>query len=154
MEGVRILCCGVVAPYDHIIDFVDMNTCFICNLTDSSALIESSQSTEVLFRNRWCVVRADQGICVRRIANYNNLDTFLSHLVYGCSLSLKYLCVGLEEIRSLHTLSSRPRSNKHCHIAILKTNQRIGCGNNLLDAIVCAIFKFHYETLEHFFCLR
>ena len=120
MEGVRILCCRMVAPYDHIIDFVDMNTCFIRNLTDSSALIESSQCTEVLFRNRWCVVRADQGICVRRIANYYNLYTFLSHLVYSCSLSLEYFCVGLKEIRSLHAFTSRPRSNKHSHITVFE----------------------------------
>ena len=79
MEGVRVLSRRVVAPYDHIIDFIDMNSHLIRNLTYSSALVESCQCTEVLFGYGWCKVRADQGIGVCRVAYNHDLDTFLSH---------------------------------------------------------------------------
>ena len=79
----------MVAPDNDVLDLVNSPTCLVCNLTDSSTLVKTGQSAKVLFGNGRSVVRADQGICICRVANDTYFHSFLRYSVEGRSLGLE-----------------------------------------------------------------
>jgi len=62
-----------VAIVDFAFAHLHSDSEFSSNLTAGSVLIQSSKRREVLGRNGWSKLFRNQGICIGRITNYQNL---------------------------------------------------------------------------------
>lgn len=154
MESVRVLSGGVVTPNNHLLHFLNLAASALSKLAHCSALVESSEGSEVSLRDRGSVVRADECISVSGVANNSDLDGLLCDLVDGLALSLENLSVSLEEVTALHTGASGTSTNKHSDISVLKSNKRISSRHNAVHASVSTVIKLHDEALEDLLGLR
>ena len=148
MERVRILRGRMVAPDDNVLDVLNLAACLGGDLADSASLIQSSQCGEVLLRNRRSVGRSNEGVRVGGVTDNANLHGLLGDLVESATLGLEDLGVGLEEISSLHTGTSRSSANKECNIGILEALERIGRRFNRVNASIGTIIELHDEALK------
>ena len=139
----------MVSPNDHVLNFVALGTSLVSKLANGTALIESSKSSEVLLGDGGGVVRGNESVGVSGVANNANLDGLLGDLVEGGTLGLENLCVGLKEIRALHSGASRSSTNKNSDIAVLESDKGVSGGDDISDVGVCTILELHDETLEN-----
>ena len=112
----------MITPNIDTVDLVDLSSRLLRNLAYRAVLIKTSQRCEILDRNGWRIVRANQGVCVRWVPNDANLDCLLGYSVKSGALCLEALCIGLEKIRAFHAGSSDLGAHKDCNIAVLKAN--------------------------------
>ena len=88
----------MITPNIDTLNLVDFSSRLLCDLAYRAILIKTSQRCEILDRNSWRIVRANQGVCVRWVPNDANLDCLLGYSVKSGTLCLKALCIGLEKI--------------------------------------------------------
>merc|ERR1719230_1989554 len=119
MVYIRVLRGRVVTPDVDVVHILNSASSTFSDLTDSSVLVESSQSGEVSLRDGGSIVRSDESVGVGWVSNNADLASLLGHSVHSSSLSLEDLGISLKEISSFHTWTSGSSSNHNDNISIL-----------------------------------
>jgi len=105
------------------LDILQFAINFLNNLTQSSIMIKSTQTSDVFFRNLWSIIAQNVGISVSRIGNHNASDSW-----FGCAEALglffEDILVDLKEIFALHAGFARKSSKEDDHIGIFEL---LGC---------------------------
>lgn len=86
----------------------------------SSVLIQTSHAREILLGNGRCIFCAHKGVGVRRVANDQNFDSFLSKIVDGLALSLEDLDVGCKQVFTLHPFTSWHGAHKESRVDVFE----------------------------------
>ena len=144
----------MVSPNNHVVDFGHMGSSSVGKLALSSALIQSSQCSEVGLGNRWSILAGNEGIGVGWVAHHAHLHSLSGDFVKSLTLGLEDLGIGSQEVSSLHSWASWSGTDKHGHISILEGDEWVSRWNDLLDAVVGSVFELHDETLEDLFSCR
>ena len=137
----------MVAPNENILNLIRVNLCSISNHADSSILIKSSHGREVFSWDRWCIMRADESISVSWVAYHSDFYSLLCNLVDCLTLCLENLSICLKKVCTFHAWASWSCTNKDSNISILEGNERVCCWDNIFNARVSSILKFHDKTL-------
>lgn len=138
----------MVSPNNHVVDFGHMGSSSVGKLALSSALIQSSQCSEVGLGNGWGILAGNEGIGVGWVAHHAHLHSLSGDFVKSLTLGLEDLGIGSQEVSSLHSWASWSGTDKHGHISILEGDEWVSGWNDLLDAVVGSVFELHDETLE------
>jgi len=113
-----------------------------------TVLVKSSHGSEVLLGDGGGVVGGDQGVGVARVADNADIDSLLGDLVQGGSLSFENGTVGLQEVRPLHTGTTRSGTNQDGNIGIFESDLHISGGNDLRNILVGTIVELHDKTFK------
>ena len=138
----------MVAPDCNLLNFLNLSASPLSKLADSSALVKSGKSAEVLLRDRRSIVRCDEGVGVGGVSNNSDLHGLLGNLIDSLTLSLENLGISSKEISTLHARASGASADKHGNISILESNKRVSSSDDRVNVGVSAIVEFHDETLE------
>lgn len=111
----------MVSPDNDILNILNTATSLAGNLTNGSSLIKSGHSGKVLFWNRWSISGGNESVGVSWVSNNANLDSLLSNLVEGSTLSLENFSIGLQKIGSLHSWTSWSSTNHKADIDVLES---------------------------------
>lgn len=99
-------------------------------------------------------MRANQSVGVGGVSNNTDLDSLLGDGINCGTLSLENFGIGLEKVRTFHSWASWSSTDKNGDIGILEANHGVSGGDDISNAGVGTILKFHGETLENFLGLR
>ena len=94
-------CWRVVTPDCHLMDVSDPYTALESHLNFGTILINSHHGLEIFLRNVRCIVLADEGVGVARIAYDNGLAVARSVVIDGLALFNKDWRIVWEQINSL-----------------------------------------------------
>ena len=132
---VRVLSDGMVAPNNNVLDVVsvDLFASLGGNLAQSSGLIQSHHSSELLLWNRRSEVSSDETVGVCRVSNNEHLNRLLGELVQGSTLSFEDASILLKQVASLHSWTSWDGSHQNSSIDVLESLLYTGDRNNSLE---------------------
>lgn len=131
MVNIWVLSKRMVTPDDDVLYIFNSGLNFLSDLRDSSVLVESSKSSEILLGNRWSVVRSDKSVGISRVSDYKNFDVLFGNLVDCLTLSFENFGIFIEEILTFHSWSSGFGTYENCDISILEGFFGV-CGCNYL----------------------
>jgi hypothetical protein len=101
----------VISEDIDTLDLVFFGTSFVDDLRDSTIMVESGQTGDVLLLHSWSIVAQNEGICVGGIGNYHTFHIWAC-IFKGMGLFQEDHLVKIEQIFSFHALLARLSSDK------------------------------------------
>mmetsp|Transcript_1720 Transcript_1720/g.6030 ORF Transcript_1720/g.6030 Transcript_1720/m.6030 type:complete len:243 (+) Transcript_1720:1567-2295(+) len=121
MTHIWVLCSRVISPDAKSVYIRNRAAHFLSNLSQSSVVIQTSERSDSLLRNLGSVLSHDERIGVGRVSHYNNMHLRVCTFLDGLSLRCKDFCICLQEILSLHSLSTRLCAYQNGKVAIVES---------------------------------
>ena len=138
----------MVSPNGQLLDVSHLAACLESQLGECSVVVQSCHGSEVLSGDSWSVVGTDQAVGVSWVSDNDGLNVVLSIVVNGFSDINEDLTVVLEQVSSLHPLSSGLGSNEEGVVDFLEGNIEIGGDDNIIEEWECTVVEFSLYSLE------
>jgi len=150
MVGVRVHGRRVVTPNAELLNIGGLAVELFSNLGESTIVVKSSHSVEVLLRKVLGIVRSNETVGVGWVTDDQGLAVSSGVVIDGLSSVNENLSVVLEKITSLHSWTSWLGTNEHVVVGVLETNSRVASADNSMEKRESAVIELHLNTSKLF----
>lgn len=139
----------MVTPDGESFDLADVSAGLVCQLGNTSVMVESCQSGEAGWVDVWCISGGDESVGVGWVSDNNNSDCVsVSVVIDGLSLNSEKSSVVLQQILSFHSLSSWLGSDEESKVSSFESLVGIVCGCDAVQEWESTVLEFHNNSLK------
>src|SRR5690554_72648 len=139
---------AVVAPYTELADVLDVFAGLFSNLAQGTVVVQTQHGGEVARVQVGCGLHRDVGVGVGRVADHQNLDVAVGHLVQCAALNGKDFGVGGQQVRALHALGAWAGAYQNGDLGVLESNFRVVGSNHAGQQREGAVLQFHHDAFQ------